>query len=129
MLGISALGFLCYVIEQPGAVFVAMPLLAATVWGFHGLFFHAVAAANPLAPARASSIASVGVLIGAVAGPLAFGAIAELSYRVAWGCASGWAMVGMAAIVWARRLLQEETGIDGRVMVALAVSQPPRRIE
>lgn len=112
MLATSAVGFLLFMTQRPAAVFVALPVLAGTVWGWHGLFFLAIARANPTAPAVASSVAAAGVLAGAVAGPLIFGLVAESGYAFAWACAGAWSIAGMVAVLVGRWVVLRELGLD-----------------
>jgi predicted MFS family arabinose efflux permease len=54
-------------------------------WGWNGLFTFAIVRRNPRAPAAATAITQLGLFLGGVIGPLAFGATVEgASYAVAW---------------------------------------------
>jgi MFS family permease len=99
----SVAGFLSFGIGWPPAVLVSMPLLAATAWGWHGLFFLVAVRTSPGAPGRASGMAGAGVLVGAVAGPLLLGLGAEWSYAWSWVLAAGWSLAGAGCMVVARR--------------------------
>lgn len=65
-----------------GALAVVM---FGSIWGWTGLFNAAVVQAYPRAVAMSTSITQVGVYVGAGAGPLLFGLVAEsVSFEVAW---------------------------------------------
>jgi predicted MFS family arabinose efflux permease len=98
----SVLGLLCFSVSWAPAVFIGMPLLAATAWGWHGLFFLVAVRTSPGAPGRASGFAGAGVLVGAVTGPLLFGLGAEWSYTGSWVLAAAWSLAGAGCIAIAR---------------------------
>jgi hypothetical protein len=84
LLLVSVVGFVCMSIGWASAVVVGVPFLAATAWGWPGLFFLVAVRTSPAAPGRAAGIAGCGVLVGAVAGPLLFGLGAEWSFGASW---------------------------------------------
>lgn len=96
-------GFLCFGAGWEPAIIVGMPLLAATAWGWHGLFFLVVVRTSPGAPGRASGYAGSGVLIGTVTGPLLFGFGAEWSYSGSWFIAAAWSLAAACCMLAARK--------------------------
>ena len=69
----------------------ALLLMASTVvafgagWGWHGLFHLAVVKSSPTAPAAATGVVMVGLFLGGIYGPTAFGFIAEqVSFAASW---------------------------------------------
>ena len=105
-LALAFAGFALFATGNQVAVWASVPLLAATVWGWHGLFFFAVAELNPSAPARASGIVSAGVLGGSVAGPLVFGLTVRFGYGVAWVTLGVLSLIGVGAILISRSIVQ-----------------------
>jgi hypothetical protein len=76
-------------------------------WGWPGLFNLSVVRNNPNAPGAATGITQTGTYVGAVAGPLAFGAIAEgASFSIAWLVVAGCYVVAAGAMLLGRRLLR-----------------------
>lgn len=103
MLVLGAVGYACYSTEIPWLLVVATPLAFGAGWGWPGLFNLAVVRENPHAPGLASGVTQTGTYLGAVTGPVVFGAIAESSgYRVAWLVASA-AALAAAVAMWAGR--------------------------
>jgi cyanate permease len=104
-----AAGAVAYGLLSTGTVslmVLATPLAFGAGWGWPGLFNLAVVLANPASPGAATGITQTGTYIGALAGPLAFGAVADgASFRVAWLGSAACALLAAAAIVWGRRLV------------------------
>ena len=72
-------------------------------WAWPGLFNLAIVLANPASPAAATGVTQTGTYLGAVAGPLLFGFVAEhLSYGWSWTLAAVMSWMAAAA-VWAGR--------------------------
>lgn len=86
---------------------VAGALLAYVLgWTWPGLFNLAIVRSNPGAPGAATGITQTGTYVGAVLGPLVFGAVVEGSgYPVAWVGSGAVAAVGALAILAGRRSL------------------------
>jgi len=106
MLVLGAAGYLLYATESKMALLLATPLTFAAGWGWPGLFNLAVVRANPGAPGLASGVTQTGTYLGAVAGPLLFGALAEnRSYAAAWTLAAVCSLVAALAMVLGRLLL------------------------
>jgi MFS family permease len=88
------------------AVFVlAAPLAYALSWSWPGLFNLSMVRHHPQAPGAATGITQTGVYVGAVAGPLVFGLVAEGGYGAAWLMAGAWSVMAGALIGGARVLL------------------------
>ena len=86
MLGAGAIGFAGVGAASGASVLVPATILVfAAGWGWPGLFYHAITARSPKAPAVATGIVASGIYGGGVAGPVVFGFIAEhVSYLAAW---------------------------------------------
>jgi len=104
----SASGFAVLATHHPTAVLVGLPLVAATAWGWQGLFFLVVARCNPNAPARASGIISSGILTGSVLGPMVFGILAREDYTRAWWLAATSAVVAAAGMIVGRHFVRRD---------------------
>jgi cyanate permease len=120
MLVLGAVGYLLYATEAKVMLIAALPLTFAAGWGWPGLFNLAIVRANPQAPGLASGVTQTGTYIGAVAGPLLFGALAEnRSYAAAWTVAAASSLAAAGAMLLGRRLLRrqrlrtEELAVDG----------------
>lgn len=105
MLALGSAGYLALGSEA-WLIVVVTPLVFSAGWGWPGLFNLAVVQANPGSPGAATGITQSGTYVGAVAGPLAFGWLAEhASYQWAWATASAAGALAAVAIVAGRRLL------------------------
>lgn len=89
-------------------LYLAGTLLAfGAGWGWPGLFNYSVVRHNPNAPGAATGITQTGTYVGAVVGPLAFGAIAQdASFGVAWLVVAGCYLAAAGAMVAGRALLR-----------------------
>jgi MFS family permease len=88
-------------------ILAATPLAFGAGWAWPGLFNLAIVRANPSSPAVATGITQTGTYIGAVAGPLLFGFIAERqSYAAAWSLAAVIALAASLAIAAGRSRLR-----------------------
>ena len=69
-------------------------------WGWNGAFNHAIVSLNRRNPGTASSLAMMGMALGGVLWPMAFGLlVAQVSFRAAWVATAGLSM--MSAIILA----------------------------
>ncbi len=108
MLIAGAVSYGFYATERPLLLVLATPFAFGAGWGWPGLFNLAVARAYPAAPGAASGVTQTGTYLGAVLGPVVFGAAVEAySYRVAWGLAALFALLGSAIIAAGRSLLRK----------------------
>ncbi|HEU5083282.1 MAG TPA: MFS transporter [Acidimicrobiales bacterium] len=92
-----------YLLLAPGTVpthLVGSLVAFGFGWAWPGLFNLAVVRLNPTAPAAATGITQTGVYVGALTGPILFGAVVDAAgYGLAWllaGLASGAAAVGVS---------------------------------
>jgi MFS family permease len=109
MLALGSVAFALFATGRPGVIVAAVPLAFGAGWAWPGLFNLAVVLANPGSPAAATGITQTGTYAGAVAGPLAFGFLAEhASFSVAWLVAAATA-AGASAAIWAGRAMLRRT--------------------
>ena len=112
MLVAGAVAYALYATAHPVVLVVATPLAFGAGWGWPGLFNLAVVRAHPSAPGAASGVTQTGTYAGAVAGPVAFGAVVEAySYRAAWLLAAVLALAGAAVIARGRTLVRRERAL------------------
>jgi MFS family permease len=106
LLGLGVAGYALLASDHRVA-FVAGAVVAFTAgWGWPGLFNLGVIAHFGDLPGAASGITQSGIFVGAVVGPLAFGALADhVSFTAAWSFSALWTAVGAVAILAARRSL------------------------
>lgn len=101
---ILAVGAIAFVgLGHAASPWVLLPVtivVFAGGWGWPGLFYHAVTARSPKAPAVASGIVATGVYAGGVGGPVVFGFLTErLGYQEAW-LFVGVAVAGAALLMY-----------------------------
>ncbi|MBW3654192.1 MAG: MFS transporter, partial [Actinobacteria bacterium] len=87
-------------------------------WGWPGVFQFAVVSRNRGAPATATGITQTGVYVGAAAGPVIFGALAGVSYSLAWGLLAVLALAGAAVAAVARRAIDAAPAASGALGAA-----------
>jgi len=113
MLTLGSFGYLLFAAGRPGLILAGLPLAFGAGWAWPGLFNLAVVLANPGSPAAATGITQTGTYLGAVAGPLAFGFLAEhVSFTVAWLVAAA-AAAGASVAIWAGRAMLRRTSLAG----------------
>jgi MFS family permease len=107
---LGSLGFAGLATSGPIVIVVAASFLAfGAGWGWPGLFNFAVVLWNRNAPGAATAITQVGVFVGGIVGPLAFGAVAaRWSFPVAWLGSAALSVSCAGAIQTARRALAAE---------------------
>lgn len=107
---LGSVGFAGLALSGPFGVVVAASFLAfGAGWGWPGLFNYGVVRWNPNAPGAATAITQVGVFVGGVVGPLAFGAVAgRWSYPIAWLGSAVLSLVCAGVVEAARRALSAE---------------------
>jgi len=77
-------------------------------WGWPGLFNFSIVRNNPNAPGAATGITQTGTYIGAVVGPLVFGAVAQdLSFGAAWSMLVVCYLLAAGAMLVGRSLLRQ----------------------
>ncbi|CAN5751241.1 hypothetical protein BH24ACT3_BH24ACT3_16720 [soil metagenome] len=107
MLALGTGGYLLLATGAPVAHLLATPLAFGAGWAWPGLFNLAVVRANPGSPAAATGITQTGTYIGAVAGPLLFGAVAaRWSYEAAWTSSAVLSLSGAVGMLAGRSLLR-----------------------
>ena len=115
MLALGSVAFALFATGRPGVIVAAVPLAFGAGWAWPGLFNLAVVLANPGSPAAATGITQTGTYLGAVAGPLAFGFLAEhASFAVAWLVAAA-AAAGASGAIWAGRAMLRRTRVAAGV--------------
>ena len=113
MLAVGSITYAGLAVGEPAAFYVAAPIAFASAWGWPALFHLSIVRRNPGAPAAATGITQTGTLIGALAGPLILGGLAEaVSYRLMWLVAGGCSLAAAATIAYGRRLLLSDA--DGQ---------------
>ena len=106
MLALGALAYGAYALQQPLALVLATPVAFGAGWGWPGLFNLAIVRSHPDAPGAASGITQTGTYLGAVAGPVLFGVIAQRwSYSWAWLVAGALSFSAAIAIIAGRAVL------------------------
>ena len=108
LVGIGVLGYLGLALEGPPAWRVVATLVAfGGGWGFPGLILLTIARTNPRSPATAMGVGRLGPSMGAILGPLAFGAIVDSSgYPAAWLAAAGASLASAILLLSARPFLR-----------------------
>lgn len=125
MLVAGSLAYALYATEVAWVLLVATPLAFGAGWGWPGLFNLAVVRAHPAAPGAASGVTQTGTYIGAVAGPVVFGAVVEAAgYRAAWLLAATFALLGAATIAAGRTLVRRERAAREALEDAAARTNP-----
>jgi MFS family permease len=103
----GAAAVLLLAIGIPWVYLVGTLLVFGAGWGWPGLFNLSVVRNNPNAPGASTGITQTGTYVGAVVGPLAFGAVAEgASFAASWLVVAGCYVVAAGAMLLGRRLLR-----------------------
>lgn len=108
LLAIGTVGYLGLAVPAAsGTWLVAASLVAfAGGWGYQALILLAVTRTNPNAPAPALALVRMGPAIGAVVGPIGFGALVDAGgYGIAWLGAAGVAGGATVMVELGRRML------------------------
>ncbi|MCB1016685.1 MAG: MFS transporter [Acidimicrobiales bacterium] len=106
MLAGGAVAFLAYATGIAGAYALATPLAFGAGWAWPGLFNLAVVRDNPDRPGAATGVTQTGIYVGALLGPLAFGAVVDhAGFGVAWVATAGCSVAAATVMVVGRRLL------------------------
>lgn len=109
MLGAGSLGCVLLATGQQVVFLSAIPVAFGLGWAWPGLFNLAVVRANPGSPAAATGLTQTGTYFGAVAGPLAFGFVAERwSFSIAWLVAAACSAAAAGAICAGRAMLRRD---------------------
>lgn len=82
---------------------VGVVLLFGAGWGWNGLFHYTLIKEFPERPAFATGVTQIGIRLGGVVGPLAFGLLVDVgSPRSAWGAAAGCLTAAAIVVLVAR---------------------------
>jgi predicted MFS family arabinose efflux permease len=112
MLAASVTGYLLLTAGEPGVIAAAALLAGGLGWAWPGGLTLAVVQRSPEAPAWAVGVMMTGLFVGAVAGPLITGFLAEDDlFTAAWIACAGLALLAAATIVGT---LRREARAGGR---------------
>jgi MFS family permease len=117
LIGLGVLGYLGLAAgTSPIGRVIATLVAFAGGWGFPALILLSVARTNPRAPATAMGVARLGPSLGAIFGPLAFGALVDgPGYPAAWLMAAASALLSAVLLLAARPLLKPYRAAPGEV--------------
>jgi MFS family permease len=100
LLAASVIGYLLLTVGEPGVIAAAALLAGGLGWAWPGGLTLAVVQRSPEAPAWAVGVMMTGLFVGAVAGPLLTGFLAEHDlFTAAWIACAGLALLAAATIV------------------------------
>jgi MFS family permease len=100
MLAASVAGYLLLTTDEPGVIVGAALLAGGFGWAWPGGLTLAVVQRSPQAPGWAVGVMMTGLFVGAVAGPLLIGFLAEQDlFEAAWIACAGLALMAAATIV------------------------------
>jgi MFS family permease len=100
MLAASVIGYTLLTAGAPGVIAVAALLAGGLGWAWPGALTLAVVQRSPEAPAWAVGVMMTGLFVGAVAGPLLTGFLAEHDlFNAAWIACASLALLAAATIV------------------------------
>jgi MFS family permease len=112
LLSCGAVGYGLLALGAPSAFVLGALLSYGAGWTWTGLFHFAIVKDNRLAAASATGFVQTGLSLGAAIGPLAFGAVAELSsYQTAWLATAALSLAGALAIRAGRRMVRRSRGL------------------
>ena len=107
MLGLGSIGFALLALGEPVTFLIGLMLGFGAGWAWPGVFNHAVAARFPYRVATATSVTQTGVYVGAAAGPLLFGLIAEqFAAPVAWIASCAMTLLATGTLMLVQRTAQ-----------------------
>jgi MFS family permease len=111
MLAMGGVGFLLLGVGEEWVMLLAVPISFATGWAWLGSYNLAMVRLNPVAPGAAVGITQTGAFVGAIAGPIGLGLLAEeVSFSAAW-LAAATASIAAASIIFVlRRFILGEPG-------------------
>lgn len=108
LIAVGVFGYLGLALNGPHVWRIVATLVAfAGGWGFPGLIQLSIARTNPRSPATAMGVGRLGPSLGAIFGPLGFGALVDASgYPSAWMAAAGASLASAILLLAARPLLR-----------------------
>jgi MFS family permease len=111
LMAVGTAGYLLLATGSMAVLALGAAVAAGGGWGWPGLFNLAVVDLDRRAAAVATGITQTGVYLGAVAGPLLFGTIAErVSFGAAWVASGLLALLGSVTVLLGRRALGGREG-------------------
>ncbi len=111
MLAVGGVGFLLLGVVEEWVMVLAVPISFATGWAWLGSYNLAMVRLNPVAPGAAVGITQTGAFVGAIAGPIGLGFLAEeLSFSAAWLAAATASLAAAVIIFVLRRFILGEPG-------------------
>lgn len=115
MIALGALTSVLFTWRIPAVQFIGVPLAFGAGWAWPGLFNLSVVRASPGFPGRATGITQSGTYVGAAAGPVLFGIVAERgSYAAAWWLAAALGVSATVAVLVGRAALTRGTSPPAR---------------
>ncbi len=107
MLGLGSVGFALLALGEPVTFLIGLVLGFGAGWAWPGVFNYAVAARFPERVATATSVTQTGVYVGAAAGPLLFGLIAEqFAAPAAWIASCAMTLLATGTLILVQRSAQ-----------------------
>lgn len=109
MLAVGSSGFVLLAIGHSETVALGIIIALAGAWGFNGVFWLAMVRAFPANPGAITGALSPGGYIGAAAGPIAFGFLAErVGYSFAWASGGAIALLAVLSMLFGARRLKAQ---------------------
>lgn len=97
---IGSVSYLLYATESQALLFVGTIIVFGVGWSWPGVMLLGLIELHPEAPGAASAVVQTAILVGALASPLAFGAVADAyGFDVAWYLPFGFALIAAALLV------------------------------
>ncbi len=98
--GVGAIPFVLYATESRPLLLVGTVVVFGVGWSWPGLMLLGLIELHPEAPGAASAVVQTAILVGALASPIAFGALADAKgFSVAWYLPAGFAVAGSALLM------------------------------
>jgi MFS family permease len=111
MLALGGVGYLMLGFVDERVMLLAVPVAFATGWAWLGSYNLAMVRLNPIAPGAAVGITQTGAFIGAIAGPIGLGFLAqEFSFTASWIAAAIASFLSASMIFIMRRFILGEPG-------------------
>lgn len=112
MMAGGSVAYLLFATGEPAVMVAATPIAFVVGWGWPGLFNLSIVRHHPRTAGAATGITQTGTYLGAVIGPVAFGAAVE-----AWGYGPSWTLVAATTVTagattyLGRRLLKRAVAV------------------
>jgi predicted MFS family arabinose efflux permease len=125
MLSVGVAGHLLLALTVSWVHVAAIPLAFGAGWAWPGLFNLSVVRNYPAAPGAATGVSQTGTYLGAMLGPIVFGAIVEASgYGAGWLFSAGSSAVAAVMMLAGRQQLLSRRARDGDAAQAATTDQP-----